>query len=124
MLIVKKKVEGHGHTLYGKDGLGGLAHCVTKKISKKGFVAGIISLVVILVPLSIYGLEALKGDREDIANNKEQIIAIQKDIESINQTVKENQVSLEEIQTTVNEVLIKPEDLKKLITDAVKEGNK
>ncbi len=133
-LDCKQRGDGHHHTLYGEDGRGGLVAgekeqkaCLQKKISRKGAIITVISIVAALLSsgtaFTVYGLEALKTDRAVVADNTNNIGKIQVELEAIKEAVESNQTSLEEIQDKM-EHMIDPNTLKELITDAVKEGNK
>ena len=130
----KKVVDGHGRTLYGDDGMGGAVSeikeqkaCLGKKISRKGAIITVLAIISMLMGsgaiFGVYGLEALKKDRDAIADNTNNIGKIQIELEAIKEAVVDNQVSLEEIQDNMEKHMIQQDVLKKLIEDAVKAGN-
>ncbi len=131
----KQRVDGHGHTLYGEDGRGGLVRgenelktCLGKKVSRKGMIITVTSIVIALLgsggTFTIYGLEALKKDREVVAENKEHISTMDAELEYIKVMVEENHNNLEDIKQKMDEKYITPKELKKLIKEAVKAGNR
>lgn len=131
----KEKVAGHGRTLYGDDGMGGAVSeikdqraCLQKKVSRKGMILTTISIIAVLLSsgtaFTVYGLEALKEDREVATENKKDIATINAKLGYIEVMVEENHNTLEEIQDKIDEKLIDPKALEKLIKDAIKEGTR
>ncbi len=119
----KKKVEGHGHTLYGKDGMSGIVACLSKKVSRSTVLLVALGILSSAGGVTVYRLDAAKKDRAAVTDNTNNIGKIQVELEAIKEAVESNQTSLEEIQDKM-EHMIDPNTLKELITDAVKEGNR
>ena len=97
----KRVVDGHGHTLYGEDGRGGLVQgegemkvkvgaledmsddvetikaCLPKKVSRKGMITTMILVVLSLIGsaciVTVYALDSLKQDRYVVTENKQNI---------------------------------------------------
>jgi hypothetical protein len=134
-------VLGHDVTLHGKDHMSGAIgeikdqkSCLGKKISRKGAIWTAIMIIGMLLTsgaiFGVYGLEALKKDRDTVAENTNNIGKIQVELKVIKEAVENNQMSLDEIQVKQDEIqvqmekhMIEPAVLKKLIEDAVKKGN-
>lgn len=130
----QKVVNGHDVTLHGEDHMSGAIGeikeqkaCLGKKVSRKGAIITAIAIISMLLSsgaiFGVYGLEALKKDRDAVAENTNNIGKIQIELEAIKEAVVENQVSLEEIQDDMEKHMIEPAALRKLIEDAVKKGN-
>ena len=129
----KQRVDGHSHTLYGEDGRGGLVRgenelktCLGKKVSRKGMIITVTSIVIALLgsggTFTIYGLEALKKDRAIVTENKENIATVNAELEYLKVMVEENHNNLEDIKHKMDEKHMTKKELKKLMRDAVKEG--
>ncbi len=119
----KDRVQGHHTTLFGKDGMSGVVACIGKKLSRNT------ALVVLLAALSsvggvtVYGLDAAKKDREGVIENKQDIKDVDAKLVYLEVMVEENHNNLEEIKTQIQQIHMTPVELKRLIKDAVEEGN-
>ncbi len=120
----KKVVDGHNHTLYGKDGMGGVVACVKNKLSRSTAVMVAIGIIGSAGGVTVYGLDSLKQDRVAVTENKENIATMNAELEYIKVMVEENHNNLEDIKNKMDEKYMTPKELKKLIKDAVKEGSR
>lgn len=120
----KDRVAGHHTTLYGKDGMGGVVACVGKKLSRSTAIT--IALVILgsAGGVTVYGLDAAKKDREAVVANKQDIKDVDAKLGYLEVMVEENHNNLRDIKLQIKSIHLKPEELKKLIKDAVKEGNR
>ncbi len=120
----KERQDGHHTTLFGKDGMSGLVACVGKKLSRNTALIVILAILGSAGGVTVYGLESLKQDRVVVAENKQQISNMKANLEWIKVMVEANHQNLKDIKKQIEEIQMTPDQLKELITDAVKEGNK
>lgn len=106
------KVEKHDRALFGKTGL---MVCVQKKVTWKGLGTIATMLLLLLGAPMLYSVGAEKQQNEEIA----EIQVVKKDIEHINE--KLNRIQAQQQTIIFNQ--IKPEVLKLLIKEAVRNGN-
>ena len=129
----KDMVLGHDVTLHGQDHMSGAIGeikdqkgCLAKKVSRKGMVATIVLVVLSLIGsaciVTVYALDSLKEDRAVVAENRQKISNMDAKLEYLEVMVEENHNNLEAIKEQVEDQ-ITPSQLRKLIIDAVKEGN-
>ncbi len=120
----KERVAGHHTTLFGKDGMSGLVSCVSKKVSRGTVIAIALVLLGSAGSATLYGLDAAKKDRKDVAENTKEIGNMKANLEWIKITVEENHDNLRDIKKHIKDTHISPNQLQELIKNAVKEGNK
>ncbi len=135
------RVEGHTITLFGKDGLHGIAGakgslnelkemitnvtaCVTKKTSNARFYVtlGVVisTMIGLASPFIIKGMDAWSKERIIIHENKSAIIAQQEINKQIKHDIKDIKNSLNDIKDDKKELI---EAIGKIVKKAVREVN-
>ena len=118
----KDRVQGHHTTLFGKDGMSGVVACIGKKLSRNTALMILLALLGSAGGVTVYGLDAAKKDREAVTENKQNIRDVDAKLGYLEVMVEENHNNLEDIKNQIEKTLT-PEEFKKLIKEAVKEGN-
>jgi len=142
---IEDDVKGLKTSIYGEDGLGGLAAlytnlkaCMAKYITKKTLSGSILGVLTILAVFVVYSMGSFAAEKEKIIKNtegikthKQEMVHIKEDIKAINTKVEaiflkqvkiENTVkTIEREQTSKKEM---EEMLKNAMETAIKESKK
>ena len=93
-----------------------------EKLSRNTALVVLLAMLGSVGGVTVYGLESLKQDRAVVAENKQEIGNMKANLEWIKVTVEENHQNLNDIKEQIEAIHMTPDQLKKLITDAVNEA--
>jgi hypothetical protein len=131
----KKKLAGHHLTLYGEDGLGGLAHkfgrmidkaCLNKYIRKPSIVLSVFLLAFLIsvggTMIKVWAFtEAGEGDHEKVIQHQERIALMEQAIGNIQSDISAINTSQLHQQTTLGLALTEIKKDRQLAVEDIKE---
>lgn len=99
-----KRVNGHHTSLFGEDGLGGIAGCIKKKISWKSAISVFAFILLLSGGFILYSMAGEKEQNATINKHEVQILSIKEDTIEIKETLKK-QITLEQLKRVIKEAV-------------------